>query len=616
MAALNVCLGLFLAILVRNFCGAATDLSRFRRLATFVGLAIVAAAVEAAIGLAWSSMDHAAHATVVRWFWWSLCDALGLIIGTPAVLLWVKNKRYVRYSGASLTERITLFLLIILVAAIAFLQSHSDLYIFLYPLLLLMAFRAGPTWVLASVLSVSILASALTVHGYGPLFAIAPGNAQLKESVLQQFLLSLFVCAVPVNNALGDMGRSAQRLRRIHATARAAQSAAVAANLAKSQFIANVSHEIRTPLNGVLGMAQSLAASDLSTSQRQRVDIIHSSGEVLLSILNDVLDFSKIEAGKLDLEATPFDLVKIAADVQAAFSAVAESKHLVLALRLEGAALGELYLGDPTRVRQIVGNLVSNALKFTQAGEVRIVVSRVDEGVVVSVRDTGIGIPQDRLPKLFAQFEQVDASTTRRFGGTGLGLSICHELCRLMGGRIVVESQLGTGSTFTVHLPLKRVEAVAGASPQVQARSFDEANAANGDLRILAAEDNKINQLVLTTLLQQMGVTPTLVDHGAMAVEAWRDSEFDLILMDMQMPVMDGLTAVRAIRDAEALSGRARSPIIALTADVMSHHLEHYRLAGVDAVVAKPIQFAELANAMQSLLDPAIDVSMPALMKA
>ncbi len=469
---------------------------------------------------------------------------------------------------------------------------------------------------LASALTVSMIATALTGHGHGPFFGMAPNNLDLKQGLLQEFLLSLFICAVPANNALGEMGRSAQRLRRIHATARAAQSAAVAANLAKSQFIANVSHEIRTPLNGVLGMAQSLANDDLTASQRQRVDIIHSSGEVLLGILNDVLDFSKIEAGKLDLEATPFDLVKLAADVQAAFSAVAESKHLALALRLDGAALGELYLGDPTRVRQIISNLVSNALKFTQAGEVKIIVSRVDEGVVVSVRDTGIGIPKDRLPKLFAQFEQVDASTTRRFGGTGLGLSICHELCRLMGGRVVADSQLGTGSTFTVYLPLKRVETLEVAPPQAPARDFAEVDAANGDLRVLAAEDNKINQLVLTTFLQQMDVTPTLVEDGALAVEAWRFGEFDLILMDMQMPVMDGLTAVRAIRAAEALTARPRSPIIALTADVMSHHLEHYRLAGVDAVVAKPIQFAELASAMQSLLDPATDADAPALMRA
>jgi len=590
---------------MRNFCGAATDLSRFRRLATFVGLAIAAAAIEAVVAFAWASISLKLELSFSRWLWFTLGDAFGLVISTPTVLLWVQDKRNVKFSGASLAERVTLFLSIILIAMVAFSQSHSDLYVFIYPLILMMAFRAGPTWVLASVLSVSIVAASLTVHGHGPLFAMAPNDPRLLQSDLQQFLISLFVCAAPVNNALGDMGRSAQRLRRVHATARAAQSAAVAANLAKSQFLANVSHEIRTPLNGVLGMAQVLAASDLSDVQRRQVDIIHSSGEVLLSILNDVLDFSKIEAGKVDLEATPFDLVKIAGDVQDAFSAVAESKNLSFVLHLEGAYEGELRLGDPTRVRQIISNLVSNALKFTEVGEVRLSVSGLDDGVVISVRDTGIGIPADKLSKLFGQFEQVDASMTRRFGGTGLGLSICQELCRLMGGQIVVDSQLGTGSTFTVHLPLSKVSCPQTIIDHAPACEL-EVGAASGELRVLAAEDNKTNQLVLITLLEQMGVKPTIVEDGALAVEAWRMGAFDLILMDMQMPVMDGLTAVLTIRAAEEAVSRPRSPIIALTADVMSHHLESYRRAGIDAVVAKPIQFAELASVIRSVLDPEI----------
>jgi signal transduction histidine kinase/ActR/RegA family two-component response regulator len=608
--------GLLLAILIRNFCGAATDLTRFRRLATFIGVAALAAGLIAAVGQALASSQNAPDVNFERWVWWTLCDALGLIIGTPAVLISVKNKRYIKFSNASHAEQIFLLIIIVILTTISFLQNYFDTYIFIYPLLILIAFRSGPTWVLGSVLTVSIIASALTLHGHGPLFSIAAGNARLKQSVLQLFLLSLFICAVPVNNALGDMGRTAQRLRRIHAAAREARSSAVAANLAKSQFIANVSHEIRTPLNGMLGMAQLLAASDLSALDRQRVDIIHSSGEVLLSILNDVLDFSKIEAGKLDLEATTFDLVRVVSDVRAAFSAVAQNKGLALSLRLEGCGenqpmgdqtIGDLYLGDQTRVRQIISNLVSNALKFTESGEIKIVVSSLDEGVVISVRDTGIGIPEDKLLKLFGQFEQVDASTTRRFGGTGLGLSICHELCRLMGGRIVVESKFGIGSTFTVHLPLPKVKGPGAMLSQARALASNTTDVETPALRILAAEDNKINQLVLTSLLQQMGVTPTLVEDGVLAVEAWRTGEFDLVLMDMQMPVMDGLTAVRTIRAAEGPSGRPRSPIIALTADVMSHHVENYRRAGVDAVVAKPIQFAELAQTMRSLLEPAMD---------
>ncbi len=251
-------------------------------------------------------------------------------------------------------------------------------------------------------------------------------------------------------------------------------------------------------------------------------------------------------------------------------------------------------------MRQIVSNLVSNALKFTQAGEVGVVVGSGDGGVVISVRDSGIGIPEEKLPKLFGQFEQVDASTTRRFGGTGLGLSICHELCRLMGGRIVVESVFGSGSMFTVHLPLIKVEGPGATLGQAIALDADEAPAPDGALRVLAAEDNKTNQLVLTALLEHMGVRPVLVENGARAVDTWRSAPFDLVLMDMQMPVMDGLTAIRAIRAAEALSSRPRSRIVALTADVMTHHLDEYRQAGVDAVVAKPIQFEELEQAIRA----------------
>ncbi len=577
-----------------------------------MGLAIFAAGVEAAVGELLNLIQHAPDVDFGGWFWWTLCDGLGLIIATPAVLLCVNNRRYTKFSNISIAKRVLLFILIMTVTAGSFLMSHSGLFIFIYPLLILMAFRAGPTWVLASVLTSSVIVTALTVHGYGPIVSIAPNDERLKQNVVQQFLLSLFICAVPANNALGEMGRAAQRLRRIHATARQAQCAAVTANLAKSQFIANVSHEIRTPLNGVLGMAQSLAAGELSAFQRERVDIIQSSGEVLLSILNDVLDFSKIEAGKLELEETPFDLVKIVADVQAAFSAVAENKGVVLGL--ERAPVGDLRLGDPTRVRQIVSNLVSNALKFTSAGEVQIIVSCLNEGVMLSVRDTGIGIPEEKLSKLFGQFEQVDASTTRRFGGTGLGLSICHELCRLMGGRIVVESRFGTGSTFTVHLPLPKVAAREVAPVRGSVPGY--ADAANNALRVLAAEDNKTNQLVLGAMLQQIGVTPNMVENGALAVEAWRAGEFDLILMDMQMPVMDGLTAVRAIRDVEQVSSRPRTRIIAITADVMSHHLDNYRCAGIDAVVSKPIQFVHLAQTIQSLLDPANQDNRSALLRA
>jgi PAS domain S-box-containing protein len=379
-----------------------------------------------------------------------------------------------------------------------------------------------------------------------------------------------------------------------------ARDDAEAANRAKSLFLATMSHEIRTPLNGVLGMAQAMAMDELTPMQRERLGVVHASGEALLAILNDVLDLAKIEAGKLEIEDIEFDLEEVARGAHQAFTAQANAKGLSFALDI-GNAQG-LYRGDPTRLRQILYNLVSNALKFTDRGEIRVTALWEDEQLVLAVADTGVGIPADRLEALFGRFDQADASTTRRFGGTGLGLAICRELAQMMGGSIGVESTLGFGSTFTVVLPLERVgdgksSLTLPAAPALE----DEAYALT--LRVLAAEDNTVNQLVLKTLLHQVGIDPVLVSNGAEAVAAWEDGEWDVILMDVQMPKMDGPTAARAIRELELTLGRRRTPIIALTANVMSHQLAEYTGAGMDGHVAKPIEAARLFEALEALLD-------------
>jgi len=391
-------------------------------------------------------------------------------------------------------------------------------------------------------------------------------------------------------------------LTRIHAVARQAPAAAEAANQAKSQFLANMSHEIRTPLNGVLGMAQAMEHDPLTPMQRERLSVIRKSGDVLLAILNDVLDLSKIEAGKLELESAPFELDELARGAHAAFTAIANDKGLSFDLKVARDA-GGTYVGDSTRVRQILYNLVSNALKFTETGSVKVSLSALDQGFCIMVEDTGIGIDPSRVAYLFQKFEQADATTTRRFGGTGLGLSICRELVHLMGGSIAVDSVVGRGSTFSVSLPLARSsEAVVKASAM---KTGEEAQPALGErtLRVLAAEDNPVNQLVLKTLLHQAGVHPLLVDDGSAALEAWEKEDWDLILMDMQMPVMDGLDATRAIRARETETGRARTPIIALTANVMSHQIATYLEAGMDLFVGKPIEISELFGAMEAALN-------------
>jgi len=393
------------------------------------------------------------------------------------------------------------------------------------------------------------------------------------------------------------LDRSRAALRQARARAQEKERDAQAANRAKSAFLATMSHEIRTPLNGVLGMAQAMAAGKLSEVQRERLSVIHQSGESLLAILNDLLDLSKIEAGKLELESIAFDLGEVARGAYSAFTALANKKGLSFALDIE-AARGR-YLGDPTRLRQILYNLISNALKFTDAGEIRVSAWRDDAGaLVLSVRDTGVGISPENLGKLFGKFDQLDSSTTRRFGGTGLGLSICRELAHLMGGDISVESELGKGSTFTLTVPLPRVgDAKAPVQLAPEPPAADEFAL---PVRVLAAEDNAVNQLVLKTLLHQLGVEPTVVDNGQAAVEAWEQASWDVILMDIQMPVMDGLAAAAAIRAREVETGRPRTPIVALTANAMSHQVEQYLAAGMDTHVAKPIEAAALFAALSA----------------
>jgi CheY-like chemotaxis protein len=390
------------------------------------------------------------------------------------------------------------------------------------------------------------------------------------------------------------LDRSRSALRQARTRARDGEQAAESANAAKSTFLATMSHEIRTPLNGVLGMAQAMAGDELSDRQRDRLSVVHRSGEALLAILNDVLDLSKIEAGKLELEQMEFELAEVARGAYSAFTALANKKGLSFALDIEDAR--GRYLGDPTRLRQILYNLISNALKFTEQGEIRVTARRDGDMLELSVKDTGVGIPPESLSKLFAKFDQLDSSTTRRFGGTGLGLAICRELAQLMQGEINVESELGLGSKFILRVPLTWVGAERTVGPVGVTELCPEKSEIT--LRVLAAEDNAVNQLVLKTLLHQMGVDPTVVDNGQLAVEAWEAGDWDVILMDIQMPVMDGLTATAQIRAKETASGRRRTPIVALTANAMSHHIDQYVSAGMNGHVAKPIQAADLFGAL------------------
>jgi signal transduction histidine kinase/ActR/RegA family two-component response regulator len=401
------------------------------------------------------------------------------------------------------------------------------------------------------------------------------------------------------NHLIARLGANHQELKATMGQLVDAKDAAEAANVAKSRFLANMSHEIRTPLNGVLAMAEVMARGELAAVQRERLGVVRQSGEQLLSVLNDVLDLSKIEAGKLELDIRDFDIERVAQPLRDGFAAMAAAKGLEFSLDVDAAVRG-MWRGDADRLRQITSNLVSNALKFTARGCIDVRFDCAERGELrLTVRDTGIGIAADKMPLLFEKFTQADSSTTRRYGGTGLGLAICRDLAQLMEGTITVESEEGKGATFVAILPLPRgAQAPEAAVPASEAASEGDARR----IRVLAAEDNLVNQKVLQAIVEPMDVDLSIVGDGEAAVEAWRSSDFDVILMDIQMPVMDGLAATKAIRMMELSERRPRTPILALTANALVHQIDEYLAAGMDGHVAKPIEITKLYDAMSQVI--------------
>lgn len=392
---------------------------------------------------------------------------------------------------------------------------------------------------------------------------------------------------VTVVNDITDLKRDAQSLAE-------ARDASEAANRAKSEFLANMSHEIRTPLNGVIGLTQALARTSLAAEQREMLDLIQSSGHTLQTLLSDILDLARVESGRLEIADEVFDLTRAVNDAAQLYREPASDKGLQFFVEIEPEA-AVWVRGDVVRVKQILTNLVSNAVKFTTTGFVSLTacIGKDRAGAPImrfTVEDTGVGFDAAAKARLFTRFEQADGTITRRFGGTGLGLAICRQLADLMGGDLDCESEPDGGSAFILTLPLIVAEAPAEAVPAATPTE----DLSSERLRVLVADDHPTNRKVVELILSQAPIDLVQAENGAEALEACRAQSFDIILMDMQMPVMDGLTAVREIRLHEATMGLSRAPIVMLTANALPDHVAAAQAAGADRHLAKPFDAAEL----------------------
>ena len=562
--------------------------------------------IAVAIYYALISLSHPFYETGLAFF---LLEGLAIGAAVYALVAW-RGLRDGRIIGVRL-EAMVLVMNALLVANVVVYQTlHFEPQKLVYFVLLALGFGTSAPTRRVALISVAGAMAALTWmsrHASGDIVnqylfvGLAGAFAAIGMSALMRGVVEREVRARLASDALNqELERELANNRRLRSEAQELALAAQAANRAKTEFLATMSHEIRTPLNGVLGMAQIMAAGALEPDQRRRLDTIRASGRSLMDVINAILDISQIEAGKMEVAPAPFDLPAHLEGLRQLYGGLARGKGLDFSLEIAPSAAG-WRLGDAERLRQVLSNLVSNAVKFTENGAVRITVEGDDKTVIARVIDTGVGIPEDKRDRLFTKFSQLDSSSTRRTGGSGLGLAICKSLTELMGGTIAYAPPASGGACFCISLPMPEVAGPAetATTPEVDAPGLKPDAAAP---KILVVDDNQTNRAVLLTLLGHLGVDGHFAVDGRDALAMWEKERWDAILMDVHMPVMDGVQASRAIRERERASGRSRTPIVAVTASVLSHERALYAEAGMDSLVAKPIEAPRLVQALAEVL--------------
>ena len=591
-AGLNLLEATVAALLVRRICGTRqriSDLSTLLRIAVF---AIVPTTALTALiaGATLGYLSQSAQEIMIGWF---TANALGMAITLPTVLLLVDHRESQRPSRSN-AEQFIVYGLVAVTSAVAYMPHTVPAPMLLTPALVAAAFRLGPRGVALSALMMAIIS--ITMVALGP-----PDHSGLSQP--QQILNLQFIIATALFTSLSvalivsEQARTRRLLDMRTRAAKRAQARAQAADAAKSEFLATMSHEIRTPMNSILGFTQTLRRrEDLPDEARRQLELIHRAGGSLLAVVNDILDYSRLETGEVELALQPQTAAGVAQDSLEIIAPSAEAKGLEIRLEQTGPT-DALVLIDDLRVRQILLNLLSNAVKFTAAGQVLLKLTARDQGSDVllrfEVQDTGVGIPRDLMPRLFRRFSQADSSVSRAFGGSGLGLAICKGLVEAMGGLIGVKSQPGAGSTFWFEIVADRALADRPQTePEVEATPAQTL----GRVRVLLVDDHAMNRDLGATVLDLLGCDVELACDGAEALEMARKGGFDAILMDIHMPVMDGVEATRMIRALEGPAGQV--PIIAMSADVMPEMMERCRRAGMSDTLGKPIQIEALNSAL------------------